>query len=92
MDYEIMMNGNVKIGQYAPDFEAETTMGKVKLSDYRGKWLVLFSHPGDFTAVCTTEIIAFAKSNPYFQNLNTSLLRPKCRLNPITLSLDKRHL
>ena len=51
MDYEIMMNGNVKIGQYAPDFEAETTMGKVKLSDYRGKWLVLFSHPGDFTPV-----------------------------------------
>lgn len=51
MDYEIMMNGNVKIGQYAPDFEAETTMGKVKLADYRGKWLVLFSHPGDFTPV-----------------------------------------
>lgn len=45
MDYEIMMNGNVKIGQLAPDFEAETTMGKIKLSDYRGKWLVLFSHP-----------------------------------------------
>lgn len=51
MDYEIMMNGNVKIGQYAPDFEAETTMGKVKLADYKGKWLVLFSHPGDFTPV-----------------------------------------
>ena len=92
MDYEIMMNGNVKIGQYAPDFEAETTMGKVKISDYRGKWLVLFSHPGDFTPVCTTELIAFAKSNPYFQNLNTNLLRPKRRLNPITLSLAKRHL
>ena len=45
MDYEIMMNGNVKLGQYAPDFEAQTTMGDVKLSDYRGKWLVLFSHP-----------------------------------------------
>lgn len=89
MDYEIMMNGNVKIGQYAPDFEAETTMGKVKLSDYRGKWLVLFSHPGDFTPVCTTELIAFAKSNPYFQNLNTNLLRPKRRLNPITPSLAK---
>lgn len=92
MDYEIMMNGNVKIGQYAPDFEAETTMGKVKLSDYRGKWLVLFSHPGDFTPVCTTELIAFAKSAPYFQNLNTNLLRPKCRLNPISSSLVTRHL
>ena len=41
MDYEIMMNGNVKIGQIAPDFEAETTMGKVKLSDYKGKTVVL---------------------------------------------------
>ena len=42
MDYEIMMNGNVKIGTYAPEFEAQTTMGNVKLSDYKGKWLVLF--------------------------------------------------
>ena len=45
MDYEIMLNGNVKIGTYAPEFEAQTTMGNVKLSDYKGKWLVLFSHP-----------------------------------------------
>lgn len=48
MDYEIMMNGNVKLGQYAPDFEAETTMGKIRLSDYKGKWLVFFSHPRRF--------------------------------------------
>ena len=48
MDYELMMNGNVKIGQKAPDFEAITTFGKVDLNDYKGKWLVLFSHPGDF--------------------------------------------
>lgn len=74
MDYEIMMNGNVKIGMHAPDFEADTTMGKRTLSDYRGKWLVLFSHPGDFTPVCTTEFIAFSKANTYFQNLNTELL------------------
>ena len=52
MDYEIMMNGCVKIGQSAPDFEAITTMGNISLSDYKGKWLVLFSHPGDFTPVC----------------------------------------
>ncbi len=45
MDYEIMMNGNVRIGQFAPDFEAETTQGPIKLVDYRGKWVVLFSHP-----------------------------------------------
>lgn len=50
-NYEIMMNGNVKIGEYAPDFEATTTMGNIKFSDYRGKWVVLFSHPGDFTPV-----------------------------------------
>lgn len=79
MDYQIMMNGNVKIGQYAPDFEAEATTGNVKLSDYKGKWLVLFSHPGDFTPICTTEIIAFAKANTYFEKLNTCLLRIKCR-------------
>lgn len=51
MDYEIMMNGNVKIGTYAPNFEAITTMGKIELNKYRGKWVVLFSHPGDFTPV-----------------------------------------
>ena len=49
MDYEIMMNGIIKIGQYAPDFEATTTMGNIKLSNYKGKWIVFFSHPGDFT-------------------------------------------
>lgn len=45
MDYEIMMNGSVKIGQLAPDFEAITTCGNIKLSDYKGKWVVLFSYP-----------------------------------------------
>lgn len=51
MDYEIMMNGNVKIGTYAPDFEANSTMGPITLNQYKGKWVVLFSHPGDFTPV-----------------------------------------
>ena len=50
-NYEIMMNGNVKIGEFAPEFEAQTTIGNIKLSDYKGKWVVLFSHPGDFTPV-----------------------------------------
>ncbi len=51
MDYELMMNGHIRIGQHAPDFEAITTYGKICLKDYLGKWLVLFSHPGDFTPV-----------------------------------------
>ncbi len=48
MDYELMMNGNVRIGQKAPNFEAQTTFGEIKLEDYKGKWLVLFSHPRRF--------------------------------------------
>lgn len=74
MDYEIMMNSNVKIGMHAPEFEAETTMGKISLNQYKNKWVVLFSHPGDFTPVCTTEIIAFSKANTYFEKLNTCLI------------------
>lgn len=74
MDYEIMMNGNVKIGMVAPDFEADTSFGKICLNDYKGKWLVLFSHPGDFTPVCTTEIIAFTRAHTYFKQINTELL------------------
>ena len=74
MDYEIMMNGNVRIGQRAPEFEATTTMGNISLNDYLGKWVVLFSHPGDFTPVCTTEMISFARANTYFNKLNTCLI------------------
>jgi len=69
-----MMNGNVKIGQKAPDFEADTTFGKINLDNYKGKWLVFFSHPGDFTPVCTTEMIAFERAYPFFKKINTELL------------------
>ena len=48
MDYELMMNGNLKIGQKAPDFNAITTYGNRSLGDYKGKWLVFFSHPRRF--------------------------------------------
>lgn len=48
MDYEIMMNGTVRLGQIAPDIEADTTVGHIQLSDYRGKWVVLFSYPRRF--------------------------------------------
>lgn len=45
MDYELMMNGNVKIGQKAPDFNAISTFGDICLNEYKGKWLIFFSHP-----------------------------------------------
>lgn len=86
MDYEVMMNGNVKIGQMAPNFEADTTLGPINLNDYKGKWVVLFSHPGDFTPVCTTEIIAFAKANTYFEQLNTCLIGLSVDSNPSHLA------
>lgn len=66
--------GLPRLNEPAPDFEVKTTHGKRKLSDYKGKWLILFSHPGDFTPVCTTEFIAFAKAYPEFQKLNCELL------------------
>lgn len=74
MDYEVMMNGNVRIGMFAPEFDAISTFGSISLNDYKGKWLVFFSHPGDFTPVCTTEMIAFAKANTYFKEKNCCLL------------------
>ena len=49
------------LGGSAPEFEATTTQGTLRLSDYKGSWLVIFSHPADFTPVCTTEFIAFAQ-------------------------------
>jgi len=63
-----------RLNEPAPDFTAPTTHGVKKLSDYKGKWLVLFSHPADFTPVCTTEFIAFAKRHADFQALNCELL------------------
>ena len=86
MDYELMMNGNVKIGQKAPDFHAITTFGEISLDDYKGKWLVLFSHPGDFTPVCTTEMIAFTRAHTYFTQLNTELLGLSVDSNPSHLA------
>ena len=86
MDYELMMNNNVKIGMKAPDFEAQTTMGNISLTNYTGKWLELFSHPGDFTPVCTTEIIAFANSNTYFEQRNACLLGLSIDSNPSHLA------
>jgi len=66
--------GMPRINEPAPAFEARTTHGVKKLEDYRGKWLVLFSHPADFTPVCTTEFMAFARHHEEFQAVNTELL------------------
>lgn len=63
-----------RLNEPAPLFEANTTHGIKKLTDYKGKWLILFSHPADFTPVCTTEFIGFAKLFPEFQKLNCELL------------------
>jgi peroxiredoxin (alkyl hydroperoxide reductase subunit C) len=62
------------IGEPAPDFEALTTNGMVKLSDFKGKWLVLFSHPADFTPVCTTEFMAFSSIAEELKSLNVQLM------------------
>ncbi|MGE4371968.1 MAG: peroxiredoxin [Xanthobacter sp.] len=63
-----------RLNEAAPDFDAPTTHGQKKLEDYRGTWLVLFSHPADFTPVCTTEFIGFAKRQEDFAACNTQLL------------------
>lgn len=63
------------IGDIAPSFEAKTTMGDIKFpQDYKGKWVILFSHPADFTPVCTTEFMTFAKMQDEFKALNTELI------------------
>ena len=80
-----MMNGSgfasvpaaprpLRIGDAAPGFHARTTLGEVRLSDYRGKWLVFFSHPADFTPVCTSEFVGIAKAADAFAALDCGLL------------------
>ncbi len=63
-----------RLNEPAPDFTAPTTHGPKSLKDYGGRWLVLFSHPADFTPVCTTEFMAFANAHDRFQALNCDLL------------------
>ncbi len=63
------------IGQEAPAFVAETTMGKINFpEDKKGKWVVLFSHPADFTPVCTTEFLGFQDLKEEFDKINTDLI------------------
>jgi peroxiredoxin (alkyl hydroperoxide reductase subunit C) len=63
------------IGDKFPEMEVQTSEGQMKLPEaYKGKWFILFSHPGDFTPVCTTEFYAFQKRYPEFKKLNTELI------------------
>ncbi len=72
-----------RIGDNAPDFEAKTTIGKIIFSEYaEDHWVILFSHPADFTPVCTTELSGFAQRKADFEALNTKL---------IGLSIDSIH-
>lgn len=64
----------LSLGEVVPDFEAVTTHGKIRLSDFKGKWVILFSHPADFTPVCTTEFVAFAQIYPELAKRNVQLI------------------
>lgn len=70
-----VMQPRLELNGLAPDFEAVTTQGTIRLSEWgKGKWVVLFSHPADFTPVCTTEFIEFAKLHDEFARKNVALL------------------
>lgn len=64
----------LRIGDLAPNFSARTTRGPVQLSDFHGRWLVFFTHPADFTPVCTSEFVALAQRADQFEALNCALL------------------
>lgn len=67
-------SGLPRINEPAPDFKVNTTHGERSLADYKGKWLVLFSHPADFTPVCTTEFMTFAHRSGELKDLNCELV------------------
>ena len=64
----------LRVNDRAPDFSARTTRGQKRLSDYRGRWVVLFSHPADFTPVCTSEFVALARRQAEFAALDCELM------------------
>ena len=80
---ETTVSGIPRIGDTAPDFRAQTTQGEITFSDWqKGSWVVLFSHPADFTPVCSTELVEFARKNDEFAKKSTKL---------IGLSIDSIH-
>ena len=71
----IIQNRMPLIGDTAPSFKAVTTQGEINFpEDFRGKWVILFSHPADFTPVCTTEFMTFASMAEEFKAMNTELV------------------
>ena len=72
---EVVATGMPRIGDPAPDFTAVTTQGDINFpGDYEGSWVILFSHPADFTPVCTSEFMTFASMEDEFAELNTKLV------------------
>ncbi len=75
MDVEMMKTaGSVRIGNQAPDFQARSTKGDFRLSTLRGQWVIFFSHPADFTPVCSTEFAELARRQAAFDSLNCKLV------------------
>ncbi|HWP35688.1 MAG TPA: peroxiredoxin [Thermodesulfobacteriota bacterium] len=64
----------LQLGAQVPDFEANSTHGPIKLSNFKGKWILLFSHPADFTPVCSTEFAAFARRQAEFEKRGVQLI------------------
>lgn len=73
-DTQTPLSRPIRIGETAPDFRARTTFGERSLSDFRGRWLIFFSHPADFTPVCTTEFVALSRSAEAFEAAGCALL------------------
>jgi len=72
---ENQVNAMPRLGDKAPEFEASTTQGKIKFpEDFEGKWVILFSHPSDFTPVCTSEFMTFGTMQKEFEELNCQLI------------------
>lgn len=82
MDNATSLQPLVRLNEPAPEFTAQTTDGQLQLADLRGKWVVLFSHPADFTPVCTTEFVGFAEKHDEFLARNVQL---------VGLSVDSVH-
>lgn len=75
MEQDVKVQQMPRIGDKAPSFKAKTTQGDINFpEDFHGKWKVLFSHPADFTPVCTTEFMTFASRQKEFEALNTQLV------------------